>query len=223
MLARRGGGELVAQGRQRGDDLGARFARLDDLVDVTGAGGVVGIVEFLAVIFRQAFAFGGGIFSGFDLFLEQDVGRAFRAQHGDLGARPGVGDVGAEILAGHNHVRAAIGFARDDGDLGHGGFGVGVEQFCAVTDDAAMFLGDAGQEAGRIDKGDQRHVEAVAHAHEAGHLVAGVDVDHACHAGRFLCHDAHAVPADARQSDNGILRPIGLDFEESVFVHDAAG
>ncbi len=77
-----------------------------------------------------------------------------------------------------------------------------------------------GRKPGRIDEGDQRNVEAVAHAHEAGHLVAGIDVDHAGHDGRFLRHNAHAVPADARQTHDGIARPVGLNFEEGALVHD---
>ena len=77
-----------------------------------------------------------------------------------------------------------------------------------------MFLRDARQEARRINEGDQRNVEAVAHADEAGHFVGGVDVDHACHDGGFLPDNANAVSADACQPDDCIARPIGLDFKE---------
>jgi hypothetical protein len=77
-----------------------------------------------------------------------------------------------------------------------------------------MLLRDTGQEARRIDEGHERDVETVTHADEAGHLIRRVDVDHAGHDGRFLPHDAHAVTADARQSHNGIARPIRLDFKE---------
>ena len=57
-------------------------------------------------------------------------------------------------------VGAAIGFARDHGQLGHGRFAVGIEQLGAGADDPAMFLDGAGQEARHIHEGDDRHVEA---------------------------------------------------------------
>ena len=93
-------------------------------------------------------------------------------------------------------------------------------KFCAVTDNAAVFLRDAGQETGRIHKRDQRNIEAIAHTHEARHLVAGVNVDHARHNGRLLTDNAHAMSADARESDDGIPRPTRLDFEEGIFIND---
>jgi hypothetical protein len=40
-----------------------------------------------------------------------------------------------------------------------------------VADDAAVLLVDAGQEAGHVDEGDERDVERVAGAHEAGRLL----------------------------------------------------
>ena len=81
-----------------------------------------------------------------------------------------------------------------------------------------MFLVDAGQEARRIDKGHQRDIEAVAHAHEARHLIGCVDIDHARHNTRLLRDDAHAVPADARQSDDGVAGPQRLELDERALV-----
>ena len=88
-----------------------------------------------------------------------------------------------------------------------------------MADNAAMFLCDARQEAGRIDEGHERNVEAVTHSHEACHLIGGIDVDHACHDGWFLRYDAHTVSANACQTDDGIACPVGLEFEERTFVH----
>ena len=108
---------------------------------------MIRIVEFLAILIRKFLAFGGRVCGAFDLFFEQDVCRALRAQHRDLGRRPGIRDVCAEVLAGHDHVRAAICLARDDTNFRNRGFGIGIKQFGAVTNDPAMFLGDAWQES----------------------------------------------------------------------------
>ena len=45
-----------------------------------------------------------------------------------------------EMLGSHHIVSATIGLAGDDGDLGHGGLSVGVQQLGAVADDSAVLL-----------------------------------------------------------------------------------
>src|SRR5262249_5592231 len=82
----------------------------------------------------------------------EDVDRAGGAHDGDLGGGPGEVDVAAEVLGAHDVVGAAVGFAGDDGDLGDGGLGVGVQQLGASSDDPGPFLGHAGQESGDVDK-----------------------------------------------------------------------
>ena len=99
--------------------------------------------------------------------------------HRDLRGRVGEVDVGADVLAAHDDVGAAVGLARDDGDPRHRRLAEGVEQLGAVLDDAAVLLVDAGQEARDVDEGDEGDVEGVAEAHEARRLLRGVDVEHA--------------------------------------------
>ncbi len=60
----------------------------------------------------------------------------------------------------HHVIGAAIGLAGDDGDLGDRGLGVGEEEFCAVLDDAAIFLRGAGEEAGDVLEGQDWNVES---------------------------------------------------------------
>jgi hypothetical protein len=52
----------------------------------------------------------------------------------------------------HDVVRAAVGLARDDGELGHRGLAVGVEQLGAVADDAAVLLRVPGRKPGTSSK-----------------------------------------------------------------------
>jgi len=58
------------------------------------------------------------LFGCVDLLLEQNIDCPLRPHHGNLGAGPGVGDIGAQELTAHHHVGAAIGLARDDSDFG---------------------------------------------------------------------------------------------------------
>ena len=95
-----------------------------------------GLANFSRYSWVRASIFGGIA----DIAAEDDLDRALRAHHRDLGRRPGVVDVAAQVLGAHDVVGAAIGLAGDHGDLRHGRLGEGVEQLRAVLDDAAIFL-----------------------------------------------------------------------------------
>src|SRR6202035_1887668 len=99
------------------------------------------------------FAAGVGVGGGGEFAAVQDVDGAGGARDGDLGGGPGGVALAAEVLGAHDVVGAAVGLAGDDGDLGDGGLGVGVQQLGAAADDAGPFLAGAGQEPGHVDEG----------------------------------------------------------------------
>ena len=142
--------------------LTAGLGRVDDVVDVAPLGRHVRVGEALGVLVDQLGPAGDRIGGVLQLAAVEDLDRALRAHHRQLGRRPGEGEVGADRLGVHDHVGAAVGLAGDDLDAGHGGLAVGVEQLGAVADDAAVLLVDAGQEPGHVDEGDERDVERVA-------------------------------------------------------------
>ena len=117
---------------------------------------------------------------------------ALDAHDRDARRRPRQVDVAPDVLRAHDVVGAAVRLAGDDRHLGHRRLAVGVEQLGAVADDAAVLLGHAGQEAGHVLEGQQRHVEGIAHAHEPRRLVRGVDVQRAREHRGLLRHDADA-------------------------------
>ena len=102
-----------------------------------------------------------------------------RVHHRDLRRRPGEREVRADRLGVHDDERAAVALAGDDLHPRDGRLAVRVEQLGAVPDDAAVLLVRAGQEAGHVDERDERDVERVARAHEAGRLLRRVDVERA--------------------------------------------
>ena len=168
---------LVAEHRQRADEPGARLARPDHLVDVAERRGLVRVGELLAVlgdVARRAPR------PDRPPSPARRGTRCSTAPSGPITAISAVGirevDVGADVLGRHDVVGAAVRLARDHGQLGHGRLGERVEQLGAVLDDAAALLGGAGQEAGHVDEGHERDVEAVAEADEARRLHRRVDV-----------------------------------------------
>ena len=82
---------LILQHLQRVDQPRAGFVRLDDGIEEAACGRDVGIGELLAVLSHQAGAGFLGVGGLGDLLAEDDVDRAVRPHHGDLGrsARPG--------------------------------------------------------------------------------------------------------------------------------------
>ena len=164
---------------KRGDHARPRFGRHDHVVDVAAARGDVRVGEPLLVLVRQPRALRVDVRGRGELVAEDDVHRALDAHDRDARRRPGQVHVAADVLAAHDVVGAAVRLARDDRHLGHGRLGVRVQQLRAVANDAAVLLAHAGQEAGHVDEGQQRHVERVARAHETRRLVRGVDVQRA--------------------------------------------
>jgi hypothetical protein len=155
-----------------------------------------------------------------DLLAVEDVDRALRAHDGDLAGRPGEVDVGAQVLGTHDVVGAAVGLAGDDGDLGDGGLGVGVDELGAAADDAVPLLVGAGQEARDVDEGEDRDVEGVAGAHEPGRLLRGVDVEAAGELHRLVGDDADRAALDPAEADEDVRREQRLDLEELAVVDD---
>ena len=124
----------------------------------------VGVSKFFAVFSYEFGTFLSWVFGGCDFFPEDYVGGSFCAHNCDFCCWPSVVDVAAGVFASHDDVGSAICFAGYQRDLRHGSLNVGVEQFGAVSDDAAVFLVNAWKEARYIYECDDGDVEAVAEA-----------------------------------------------------------
>src|SRR5688500_4301202 len=94
---------LRLQCAKRGDQLRARLARPDDLVDESPRRGDVRVGELLAVLGNPRRTRGGDVGGGVELALVEDVHRPFRSPHRDLRRRPGVDQVRSYVLARNQH------------------------------------------------------------------------------------------------------------------------
>ena len=195
--------------------------RQDDVVDVAARRGGVRVGEPLLVVGDEPRALGRRIGRGGDRVAVEDVDRALGAHHRDLRGRPREVHVAADVLAAHDVVRAAVGLARDDRQLGDRRLAVGVQQLRAVADDPAVLLVDARQEARHVDERHQRDVEAVAGPDEPRRLRRGVDVEGAGEDRGLLRDDADTAPAEPREAGEDVRRPARLDLEERAVVDDA--
>ena len=101
---------------------------------------------------------------------ENNLHGSLGPHHRNLCGGPGKVDIPAQMFGAHHVVGTAIGLAGDERHLGDSGLGIGVEQFGAVFDNAAIFLRGAGQKAGHIDKGDNRDVEGITEPDKPGRL-----------------------------------------------------
>src|SRR5271167_3250398 len=209
------------QGFQGLPQIPSRFRRLDDIVNQPPTGGHERIGERVTVFLDQFLAPRLTIVGRVDLPAEDDLGRSLRAHHRNLSGWPCYHTVGAQVLAAHRDVRAAVSFAYHNRELGDGGGRVGEQNFGSVADDAPVFLLDAGQETGNVNEGQQRQVEGIAEAYEARHLVRGVNVEHTRQYARLAGHDAHGSSLHTSKTDHNVGGKAGLDFEEILVVDNA--
>src|SRR5918997_1170279 len=123
VLARRALGAFGANHLQRLDEVGARLARVDDVVYVAHLGCDHRVVELLLVRGDELPALLPRVLCLVELAPEDHVYRRGRAHDRDLTRRPRDVDVGAYVLGAHDVVSATVGLARDDGHLGHSRLG----------------------------------------------------------------------------------------------------
>ena len=90
-----------------------------------------------------------------------------------------------------------------------------------MGDDAAVFLLRAAEEAGHIDKRDQRNVEGVAEADETRRLAGGVDVQDAGQHLRLVGDDSDALAAHVGESHQDVAGEVGMYFKELAVIYDA--
>src|SRR5262249_50731654 len=93
---------------QRGDQLAAGLARLDHFVEKSAACGDVRVRELLAELVHLFGAHRRRIPGSVELALIQNVDRTVRPHHGELGGRPGVVEVGPDLLARHHALRSPL-------------------------------------------------------------------------------------------------------------------
>src|SRR5208283_1356760 len=158
-------GQRVAQGH--GQDR-TRLRRFDDVGDHPLARGLVRRGKFLAVLGGQLLFLGLGIAGRADLAFEKDLHGALGAHHRNLSRRPRIHSVRSHVAAAHGEIGSAVRFAKDEGQLWHGGRSIRKQHFRAMADDATPFLGNSGQKSRDVHEGDDREVEHIAETNEPG-------------------------------------------------------
>src|SRR5690625_104235 len=135
---------LVLEHIEGVDQARPRLARVDDIIYISSCRRYVGVRELLAVLCLELRGQCLGVIRCCDLSAEEDLDRALRAHHRDLGGRPGEVDITPYVLGVHDVVCAPVCLPGDQGDSGHGRLGEGVEEFGAMADDPPMLLADSG-------------------------------------------------------------------------------
>ncbi len=105
-------GVLAVEHRQRADEDLAGGGGVDDVVDQAALGRVVGVHQLRPVLLDQLLPHRLRVGGLGDTAAEDDARGALRAHHRDLVGGPGVGEVGADGLAVHHDVGAAVGLRR---------------------------------------------------------------------------------------------------------------
>ena len=205
-----------------GNEARTGLTGVDNVVQEAVASGHVGVCQFFFVLTNElspGLLRVGGVGDGLS---EDDVDGAVGPHDGNLDGGPGEVNVATEVLAAHYDVGTAVGLAYHDADLRYGGFGVGVEELCAVSDDAAVLLVGPRKEAWHVDESDDGDVEGVAEADEAGGLNGGVDVEDAGEVRGLVADEAHGFSGHAGEGHNDVGCEALVHLHEAAFVHDAS-
>ncbi|VTR67869.1 hypothetical protein DESC_640023 [Desulfosarcina cetonica] len=212
---------FALQELKRADEPVPGVAGKDHIVDIAAFGRQERIDVMFAVMLHFLVQQAVRIGSGGNFLAVDHLRRPPRSQNGDFRGGPGVVDVTVDVLGVHHQVGAAIGLAHDHGDARYAGLGKGVEQFGAMTDNAAMFLIRPGHEAGHVHQADQRDVEGIAKAHETRGLEGGMVVQHPGQHGRLIGHQADGLPPQASEPADDVAGEIGLHRQKLGAVEDA--
>lgn len=88
-----------------------------------------------------------------------------------------------------------------------------------MPDDSTVLLSRARQESGHIDESDERDVERIAEAHEAGRFDGCIDIETAGSDFRLIGDDADWLAVHASESDEDILGERGHDLAELSVIY----
>src|SRR5215210_3063959 len=136
----------------------------------------------------------------------------------NLGARPRVVNVSAQVLASHRNVCAAISLAYDARYFGHSGFTVCKQQLAAVSNDAVVLLICSGKISWSVNKRHYRDVECVKESDESGSLVRRIDVKRACQIHWLVCNDAYRPATHPCKPYEDILGEQLMHFKKVAIV-----
>jgi len=89
-----------------------------------------------------------------------------------------------------------------------------------MPNDAVVFLGRPGKEAGHVDEGAERDIEGVAEANEAGALTEAL-ISRAPARMRGWLPTIPTTRRRAGQTRSRVLRKVLLDLHEAALVHHA--
>ena len=90
-----------------------------------------------------------------------------------------------------------------------------------MTDDSAIFLNGAGQEAGNVNQVQQRNVESVAEANETRGFIGSIDVQAAGHNFRLVGNDTDGFAVHTCEAGDDVLSPVFLVLIVFTIINDS--
>ena len=87
-----------------------------------------------------------------------------------------------------------------------------------MFDDAAIFLRCAGQEAGYIDKGDDRNRKGITEPNKARAFATGIDIQASGQHHRLVGDEAHGLAVESAKAYDNVGGKLFLNFEKILFI-----
>ena len=154
------------------------------------------------------------------IIFEDDVSCTCRSHYCDFCSRPCNYLVCAQILGTHCQVGTTVCFTGYYSNFRYSCFGICIQHFCAVTDNTAVFLVAARQEARNVNQVQQRNTESVAEADETSGFIGSVDIQAASHNFRLVSNDTYGLTIHTSEASDDVGCPVFLVFIEFAVIYD---
>ena len=135
-------------------DAETSVAGFDDIVNISVFSCLIWIGKhigiFLFFFCQERLNILAGLFLFLGFFRTQHCHGTRCAHYCDFCRGPCIVQVSAQLLASHHDVASAVALAQGNGNLGHSGFSIGIQQLCTVQDHSVVLLSCTGQKAGNV-------------------------------------------------------------------------
>lgn len=192
----------------------ASGSRINHIVNETTLSSDQRIGELLGVL--------GGLL--LDLLLvqttEDNLDGTLRTHDRHLSRRPSIVEVTTEMLRRHDVISTTIRLTSDNGNLRRGGLTVSVEKLGTVTNDTVVLLVGSRQETRHVHEGNNRDIEGIQEANEAGSLDGRINIQTAGKMAGVVGDDTDGAAIHATESAQNVGSILRHDLEERVLVDD---
>ena len=147
-----------------------------------------------------------------------DFCRAFGTHHSNLGSRPCIVEIRAQVFGRHHNICTAVCFACDQCHHRDCCLTISEQQLGTVLDHAAVFLRHPWQEAWHVDQGQDRNFKRITETNKTGRFACAIDVQNTSKDHWLVRNNTDCTAFDTNETRDDVLCELFLDFVEIALI-----